>query len=159
MQPGDYIEYKSHNATSADAIHAMHIAILEGIKDKRNWKLNEQFKEAARRGELESVLMDFVVDQVEYEPDTNNHQKVKTAQRTIEDGKGNCVDMAIIFCTFLTLNQVPNWMRQASIIDPNHWDHILTVTNSNTLDAVPYKGNRGLNNSAPMYKYQDYKIL
>ena len=66
-------------------------------------------------------------------------QQIRTGERLLKEGKGNCVDYSVIISTFLLNLGIPHKLRMISTDknNPNAYSHIYVVTDSGIiLDVV-----------------------
>jgi len=119
---------------------------------------------------LES-LFDHVYDNVVYRADPIQLQKLRTPERCLREGVGNCVDYSILISSVLLALGIPHKMRIISFGRRGQWEHVYIITNKGVVldpvlgqkqDGTDSKYNRlnGLFNTETDYRVKkDFKVL
>jgi hypothetical protein len=80
-------------------------------------------------------------------PDPDNHQYIRTLNRTLKDRRANCVDYTVFLSAFLRAMDVDHIIRMVSFDknNPRAYSHIYPLTiNGVALDAVYGQDQNGL---------------
>ncbi len=82
-------------------------------------------------------LFDTVYSKVVYMPDPDNVQRLKTVERILKDGRGNCAHYVTLLGAALLKMGVPFKIRIASYTDPTNFEHVyIVLDDGRVLDPV-----------------------
>ena len=86
-----------------------------------------KIKRLAERLKTPQMIFDFVNEKVAYEADPDDLQIIRTADKTLRDKRGNCVDFSVLQSALLRAAGVGHFFRIAKY-EPGGWQHIYVKT-------------------------------
>jgi hypothetical protein len=130
---GQSTTIKKKGATTIDAVNS----VLKLAKQcARDPLARDIYKNLSQDGNTYNNLFKFAYDAAAYEPNPIKHQRVRTLQRTIADGRASCVDYTVLIAAILLAGGEPVVVKLVSI-DGEGYGHIYVVANDGTiLDPV-----------------------
>lgn len=82
-------------------------------------------------------LFDFLVTHIDYEPDPDNEQRIRTADRTLYERKANCLDFTVLLSAYLQYLGVPHYYKLVRFKRTGDFEHIyIVLENGLILDPV-----------------------
>lgn len=118
------------------------------------------------------AVFDYAYDNVLYQADPDNIQRLRYAHRTLSDKAGNCTDYSILISALLQAMNIPHKFRIAMFEPGIGFEHIYVITNDGkVLDPVigqaqdgtdtwvnrPGKGS--FDTELSSFKYRDYQMV
>lgn len=102
-------------------------------------------KEVADLAPKQQILTvaNFLLKTVYYQPDPPNLQQIKTPNRLLRDGRGNCVHYTIFLATIAKILELPVQLKLVSF-DNKNFTHIYPVINGWPVDIVPQQEQTGI---------------
>lgn len=82
----------------------------------------------------EKAVFNYVYNKVAYVPDEENYQDIRTPQRSLRDGVGNCVDYTVFIGSLLYALKIPFRIKVVEIEQDQGYEHVYIVTNKYALD-------------------------
>jgi len=158
------------SADQFDTIEAMKKYALIGSKDIFFKKFIQDYN---LKPDLNSIkkICKYIFDNVYFEPDPPNKQKIRYGTRAFKDGYGNCVDYSVLLSQFLLNLKIPHsfMMVCTDKKNPENYNHIFVVIDKNNLPLDLVIGqdqvNKSLNNrhmilfkSVPFYNSAKLKV-
>lgn len=124
---------KRGNANAKDALRA----ILRITRQSSKSPFIQEIAQDLNTGEqFHENLYNFAYKSIYFEPNPDKHQRIKTPEALIRDGKGSCVDYSILIGAVLLAAGEPVNLKLVSI-DGEGFGHIYPVTADGTiLDCV-----------------------
>jgi hypothetical protein len=108
--------------------------ILSGVKSE---SLNSLVSDCSRANDPAKCLFDLVYSRVVYMPDPENVQRLKTVDRILKDGRGNCAHYVTLLGAALLKMGIPYKIRIASYTDPTSFEHVyIVLDDGRVLDPV-----------------------
>lgn len=92
-------------------------------------------QDIAKRVDSPAKLFEYVHSRVKYQPDNSTRQTVRTLDRSLRDGVGNCVDYTAAISAILKAQVKPHKYRLAGYGN-NGFEHIYIIVNGKILDPV-----------------------
>lgn len=140
--PGTEQVIKAEKATTWDALRIVEQVARLSAQEPEIIELAALFKNIEDKNQLAELLGTFVFRTAYFEPDSSDHQRVKTATRILRDGKTNCVGYSTLISAILTVLQIPHVLR---LIDTGTggFNHIYPVLDGIPIDVVPQQDQSG----------------
>ncbi len=82
----------------------------------------------------EKPIFDYVYRNVAYIPDEEDFQDIRTPQRSLKDGIGNCVDYTVFIGSILYALKIPFRIKVVEIEPEQGFEHVYIVTNKYVMD-------------------------
>jgi len=122
-----------------DTIEAIQRIVKQNYPAVRDWAYQLKGDDAAQ---TYKNIWNFVRSKVRYQNDENGKEQLRTPQRTLHDGMGDCDDMSILISSLLHNLKLPHELIVAAYKDKNQWQHIYPVAYSPNgsryvIDCVP----------------------
>lgn len=100
-----------------DTIRAMCALVCSDTRSEVVAALAKDFRSDRIHVTLQRTFS-FVVDTIRYELDPDDIELVRTSERTLRDGRGDCDDFAVLLASLLRANAIP--VRFAVVRTPGH---------------------------------------
>lgn len=84
----------------------------------------------------EKDVFGFVYDSVVFKPDPENDQQVRTVERSLSEGVGNCVDYTVLTSAILLSLGIPHKYKVVAFDRRSGYEHIYVVTDRVIIDPV-----------------------
>lgn len=82
----------------------------------------------------EKAIFDYAYDNITYIPDEDGFQDIRTPQRALKDGVGNCVDYTVFMGALLYALDIPFRIKVVEIEKGEGFEHVYIETNKYILD-------------------------
>lgn len=141
-QAGSEQVIKTKNATTSDALRIIEDVADLSARTPEIVELAGMFKNYSSTYELAEDLANFVFRSAYFEPDSTEHQRVKSSVRILRDGKTNCVGYSTLISSILNVLGLPHTLR---LVDTGNggFDHIYPMLDGIAIDVVPCQSQHG----------------
>jgi len=135
-EPGKNLQLLKSGSTG-DVVAIMQELIKQASKDPQIQQLAAILK-AAQLDHLEvcNSLLNFATRSIYYATDPAHTQQIRTPTRSLADGKGNCVDYAVLIGSILKALNISAALRIVRFAPSTNFGHVYIVSNGVVIDPV-----------------------